>query len=90
MFNADEATNERVDAYVEALEVEKHGLEQRLIGAKGDRDLEAQLKRRVGEVDAELKRARSSSSSSSKGKRKPAADDAGDAGAGDDQGDAAA
>lgn len=62
MFTKDEATKERVGAYVVALEREQDGYERRiaaLTAGKHDPLNEEQLKARIDAVGAELKRAKS-------------------------------
>lgn len=63
MFTKDEATKERVGAYVDALEREKEGYQarlQQLAEGKQERLDTEQLQARVKAVDAELARAKKS------------------------------
>ena len=63
MFTAEEATKERVGAYLAALEQEKAGLEARVVRVKDGRPdpvnaTAEQLAGRVKDVDGEIKRAK--------------------------------
>lgn len=78
MFTAQEATKERVGAYLAALEQEKAGLEARVTRVKDGRPdpvnaTAEQLAGRVKDVDGEIKRAKGLLSKSKPEEKEPVA-----------------
>jgi uncharacterized small protein (DUF1192 family) len=82
MFTKDEQTEERVDAYVDALEWERKGYEARLaaVGKNRDERLDAdQLQDRIDQVDAEIARVKPGKAKKDAGVKKDAGKDGSDA-----------